>query len=97
MAAPIDVDGLVRETAESNIKTLSRSLQRELAINDAQTNPNRRVHTSLLIVRDNDRFIALDGSAHRMGELFKELFERRPDLVGVVRNTLESMFRVANR
>ena len=92
-----NADELIRQTTENNLKTLSRSLQRELAVNDAQMNPARRVHTSLLIVRDGDRFIALDGSAHRMGELFKELFERRPDLVGVVRDTLESMFRVANR
>lgn len=92
-----NADELIRQTTENNLKTLSRSLQRELAVNDAQMNPARRVHTSLLIVRDGDRFIALDGSAHRMGELFQELFERRPDLVGVVRDTLESMFRVANR
>lgn len=92
-----NADELIRQTTENNLKTLSRSLQRELAVNDAQMNPARRVHTSLLIVRDGDRFIALDGSAHRMGELFQELFERRPDLVGVVRDTLESMFQVANR
>lgn len=92
-----NADELIRQTTENNLKTLSRSLQRELAVNDAQMNPASRVHTSLLIVRDGDRFIALDGSAHRMGELFQELFERRPDLVGVVRDTLESMFRVANR
>lgn len=92
-----NADELIRQTTENNLKTLSRSLQRELAVNDAQMNPARRVHTSLLIVRDGDRFIALDGSAHRMGELFQELFERRPDLAGVVRDTLESMFRVANR
>lgn len=93
----VDVDEMIRQSTENNLKTISRSLQRELAVNDAQTNPNRRVHTSLLIVRDGDRFIALDGSAHRMGELFQELFERRPDLVGVVRETLNSMFQVVNR
>ena len=50
-----------------------------------------------LVVREEDRFIALDGSAHRMGGLFRELFERRPDLVGVVREVMDGMFRVANR
>lgn len=90
-------DELVRQTAEKNIASLSKSLQQELAVNDAQTNPARRVHTSLLIVREDDRFIALDGSAHRMGDLFKELFKRRPDLVGVVREVLNGMYRVADQ
>ena len=90
-------DILIREAAEKNISTLAKALQKELAVNDAQTNPNRRVHTALLVVREEDRFIALDGSAHRMGGLFRELFERRPDLVGVVREVMDGVFRVANR
>ena len=90
-------DNLVRQTTENNIRALSKSLQRELAINDAQVKPKRKVHTSLLIVRDGDRFIALDGSAHRMGELFSELFERRPDLVGVVRDVLNKKFLFVDR
>lgn len=92
-------DEVVRQTAEKNINSLAQSLKHELSINDAQANPNRRVHTSILVVGDEDenRFIALDGSAHMMGPLFKELFERRPDLVGVVRETLGRMFRVVDR
>lgn len=89
-------DKLVREAAEKNIASLAKALKHELDVNDAQENPDRRVHTSLLIVREEDRFIALDGSAHRMGDLFKELFKRRPDLVGVVREVLDKMYRVAD-
>lgn len=90
-------DEVVRQTAEKNINSLAQSLKHELSINDAQTNPSRRVNTSLLVVADDERFIALDGSAHMMGPLFKELFQRRPDLVGVVRETLNEMYRIADR
>lgn len=89
-------DKLVREAAEKNIASLSKALKHELEVNDAQGNPDRRVHTSLLIAREEDRFIALNGSAHRMPELFKELFQRRPDLVGVVREVLNDMYRIAD-
>lgn len=89
-------DQVVREQAERAIKSLSQGLKKELAANDAQKNQNRRVHTSILVVADDERFIALDGSAHRMAPLFKELFQRRPDLVGVVRDTLNEMYRIAD-
>lgn len=91
------VDDILRQATEEQIKDLAAALKRELAVNEAQMNPARRVHTSILVVREDERFIAMDGSAHRMGELFRELFERRPDLVGVVRETLDQMFRIANR
>ena len=90
-------DAIIRERTEKAIKSLSQGLKKELAVNDAQTNPFRRVNTSLLVVADDERFIALDGSAHMMGPLFKELFKRRPDLVGVVRETLNEMYRIADR
>lgn len=89
-------DQVVRDQAEQAIKSLSQGLKKELAANDAQKNPNRRVHTSILVVADDERFIALDGSAHRMAPLFKELFQRRPDLVGVARDVLNEMFRIAD-
>lgn len=89
-------DQVVREKAERAIKSLSQDLKKELAANDAQKNQNRRVHTSILVVADDERFIALDGSAHRMAPLFIELFQRRPDLVGVVRDTLNEMYRIAD-
>lgn len=89
-------DQVVRDQAEQAIKSLSQGLKKELAANDAQKNQNRRVHTSILVVADDERFIALDGSAHRMAPLFKELFQRRPDLVGVVRDTLNEMYRIAD-
>lgn len=90
-------DEVVRQTAEKNINSLAQSLKHELSINDAQTNPARRVHTSILVVGNEDRFIAMDGSAHMMGPLFKKLFERRPDLSGVVKDVLDSMYRYVNR
>lgn len=89
-------DAIIRERTERAIKSLSQDLKKELAANDAQKNQNRRVHTSILVVADDERFIALDGSAHRMAPLFIELFQRRPDLVGVVRDTLNEMYRIAD-
>lgn len=89
-------DEVVRSTAENNIRSLAKALKHELEVNDAQTNPDRRVHTSLLICMDEDRFIALDGSAHRMEECFIELFKRRPELRSVVQEVLNKMFRIEN-
>jgi len=87
-------DEVVRSTAEKNIRSLAKALKHELEVNDAQENPARRVHTSLLICMDEDRFIALDGSAHRMEECFIELFKRRPELRSVVQEVLNKMFRI---
>lgn len=87
-------DEMFRQTAQKNISSLAASLKKELAINDAQKNPERRVHTSILVVTDDERFIALDGSAHRMGECFIELFKRRPELRSVVQDALDQMYKV---
>ena len=48
---PINVDELFRQTAEKNITTLAGSLIREMEINEAQTRPDRKVHTSTLVVQ----------------------------------------------
>lgn len=90
-------DEIIRQTAEKNIHALAKGLKHELEVNDAQENPARRVHTSLLICMDEDRFIALDGSAHRMEECFVELFKRRPELRSVVQGALDKMFKVESR
>lgn len=90
-------DEIIRDNAERAIRSLSKELQKELAINDAQKNPNRRVHTALLVVRDEERFIALNGSAHQMEECFIELFKRRPDLRSVVQDVLNKMYRLVAR
>ena len=87
---PINVDELFRQTAEKNITTLAGSLIREMEINE------RKVHTSVVIVKDSDRFIALNGSAHQMEECFTELFKRRPELRSVVQSVLNKMFYIAN-
>lgn len=93
---PINVDELFRQTAEKNITTLAGSLIREMEINEAQTKPERKVHTSVVIVKDSDRFIALNGSAHQMEGCFTELFKRRPELRSVVQSVLNKMFYIAN-
>lgn len=92
----INVDDLFRQTAEKNIATLAGSLIREMEINEAQTKPERKVHTSTLIVGDEGGFIALDGSAHRMEECFIELFKRRPEFRSVVQSVLDKMFYIAD-
>ena len=93
---PINVDALFRQTAEKNITTLAGSLVREMEINESQTKQERKVHTSVIIVTDEDRFIALNGSAHQMEECFTELFKRRPELRSVVQSVLNKMFYIAN-
>ncbi len=93
----INVDELFRQTAERNIETLASSLVREMTINEAQTRPARKVHTSSLIVGDEGRFIALNGSAHQMEGCFTELFRRRPELRWTVQSVLDRMFRIADQ
>lgn len=93
---PINVDELFRQTAEKNMETLAASLLQEMRCNEAQQKPGRKVHTSILIVKDDGGFIALNGSAHRMEECFTELFTRRPELRGVVQSVLDKMFRIAD-
>lgn len=90
-------DEIIRYNAERAIRSLSKELQKELAINDAQKNPNRRVHTALLVVRDDDRFIAMNGSAHQMEECFIELLHRRPDLRSVIQGAMDKMYRIENQ
>ncbi len=92
----INVDELFRRTAEQNIETLASTLVREMTVNEAQTRPERKVHTAILIVKDDGGFIALNGSAHRMEECFTELFRRRPELRWTVQSVLDRMFRIAD-
>lgn len=90
-------DEVIRQSVKKRINSLAQTLKHELSINEAQTDQNRRVHSSILVVGDGDRFIAMDGSAHMMGPLFKELFERRPELSGVIKDVLDSMYRYVDR
>lgn len=92
----INVDELFRRTAEKNIETLAASLAREMAINESQTKQERKVHTSTLIVNDEGRFIAMNGSAHQMEQCFAELFRRRPELRSVVQSALDKMYYIAD-
>lgn len=89
-------DEMVRQTAEKNISSLAASLKRELAINEAQRNPDRRVRTSILVTADDGGFIALDGSAHRLEGCFRELFRRRPELRFTVQSVLDGMYHMAD-
>ena len=91
---PINVDELFRQTAEKNITTLAGSLIREMEINEAQTRPERKVCSSTLAVGGNGGFVAVGGSAHRMGGLFRELFRKRPELRSVVQEALNEMYKV---
>lgn len=95
MMESVNVDELFRQTAEKKIKTLATSLGREMYINELQTNPERKVHTSTLIVNDGVRFLAMNGSAHQMEQCFTELFKRRPELRSVVQSVLDKMYYIA--
>ena len=90
-------DDLIRQTAENSIRSIARSLRMELEANEAQKNPSRKVHTSTLVVGDDEMFIALEGSAHRMEACFTELFTRRPELRSVVQGVLDKMYLVLDR
>lgn len=96
MMKSVNVDELFRRTAEKNIETLATSLAREMSINESQTKPERKVHTSTLIVNDDGRFLAMNGSAHQMEQCFTELFKRRPELRSVVQSVLDKMFYIAD-
>lgn len=89
-------DEIVRQAAEKRIGDMAEALRQELAENDAKR-PERRVHTATLVVTDDGRFLAMNGSAHQMGDCFRQLFEHRPELRGVVQQVLEEMYRIADR
>jgi hypothetical protein len=89
-------DDLVREKAEKNIRSLAASLRQELAVNEAQP-PARKVTTSTIVVEKGGRFLAMNGSAHMMGELFVELLKRRPELRFVIQTALDGMYKVDMR
>ena len=93
----VNPNEVARKAAEAAIQSLTKALRQELAVNDAQTNPERRVNTALLVVTDEDRFLALDGTAHQMRSCFVQLFQRRPELRSVVQEVLNEMFRIEDR
>ncbi len=93
-----DVDSIFRQTMERNLRSYAQVLCQELEKNELEKKPERKVHTATVVVsKDDGRFIAVDGSAHMMEELFVELFRRRPELRSVVQDALNSTFWVEDR
>ena len=90
------LDDLTRRATARELQELSQKLRQVLAVNDAQK-PSRRVHTALIVVTDEDRFLALDGSAHQMKDCFRQLLERRPELRSVMQEVLNEKYRVEDR
>lgn len=87
-------DEFFRQAAERNIDAIAGTLVSALAANEAQTRPGRRVRSSTLAVSGDGGFVAVGGSAHRMGGLFRELFRKRPELRSVVQGALDEMYKV---
>ncbi len=61
---------------------------------DANRPAGQRVSSLTHVFAEEDRFIVVQGSAHRMGALFTELFTKRPEFRSVVKEALDNMYMV---
>ena len=87
----MDKEEMIRQQMEDDIVRTVGALECLLSTNAAR--PYKfRVQTVTNVTMDGDRFLVVGGSAHQMGECFREMFRKRPELVSVVRRTLKEMF-----
>ncbi len=82
---------MIRQQMETAIATTVKTLKYQLSVN-ASRRPEERAQTVTEVAMDGDRFLVVGGSAHQMGDCFREMFRRRPELVSVVRNVILEMF-----
>ena len=88
------VDEVIRHGTEATLKKLSEELCHELEVNEAQKKPERKVTTATICLAKDGRFLAMDGSAHLMGDLFVDLLQRRPELRIVLQDALDKMYKL---
>lgn len=93
--ADYDQDELVRSSCRRELAEAVGALDLTLKANEARP-PKQRVASLTTVVSEDGGglFIALNGSAHRMGGLFRELFRRRPELRSVAQDALDGMYKV---
>ena len=82
---------LVRMQTENALAATVKTLKYQLDAN-AHRKPEERVQTVTEVALDGDRFLVVNGSAHQLGDCFREMFRQRPELVRVVRDVLKEMF-----
>ena len=82
---------MIRQQMETALATTVKTLKYQLSVNAARR-PEERAQTVTEVAMDGDRFLVVGGSAHQMGDCFREMFRRRPELVSVVRNVILEMF-----
>lgn len=82
---------MIRQQMETALATTVKTLKYQLSVN-ASRRPEERAQTVTEVTMDGDRFLVVGGSAHQMGDCFREMFRRRPELVTVVRNVILEMF-----
>lgn len=81
------------EIEKEQLKEAVKALGDLLAINDARQK-QQRVPTLTHVEASEERFIAVNGSAHTMDGLFREFFRKRPEFRSVVQEALDSMYMV---
>ncbi len=82
---------MIRQQMEADLARAAGALGCLLSTNAARP-AAMRVQTATEVTTDGDRFLVVGGSAHEMGECFREMFRKRPELAGVVRQVLKEMF-----
>lgn len=82
-----------RACMEADLKETVGELRRLLDVN-GQRHPDAQVPTLTECVADEDRFIAVNGSAHRMYEPFVKFFRKRPEFRQVVQRALDDTYNV---
>lgn len=93
--ADYDQDELVRASCRRQVAEAAKALDLALRMNEARLQRQRVACLTTVVSEDDGRlFIALNGSAHRMGDLFRELFRRRPELRSVAQDALDGMYKV---
>lgn len=91
------VDEVIRHRTEVTLRKLSEELCHELQANEAQAKPGRKVATATICLAKDGRFVAMDGSAHLMGDLVVQLLQRRPELRIVFQDALDKMYKLEMR
>lgn len=92
-----NVDEVIRHRTEVTLRKLSEELCHELQANDSQKNPERKVTTATICLAKDGRFLAMNGSAHLMGDLVVQLLQRRPELRIVFQDALDKMYKLEMR
>lgn len=87
------MNDLVKETARQQLTEASERLK-NLCRLDANRPADQRVADLTHVYAEGGRFIAVFGSAHMMGDLFKAFLRERPEFRIVLQDALDDIYRV---